>query len=135
MWLLRDAGEHAAGVDAELVVLAVVEEDGSRGTLDRSIGRGSEDFDSIEDLVAETESITADLAADALADIDVEYEVIGKISKVAAGILETAENEDCNHIYIVGKQRSPTGKVIFSDVAQSVLLDFDGPVTVLIEES
>ncbi|WP_222912911.1 universal stress protein [Natrinema sp. SYSU A 869] len=44
-------------------------------------------------------------------------------------IIAAAERLECDHIFIVGRRRSPTGKALFGDVAQRILLNFDGTVT------
>ncbi|ELZ06028.1 universal stress protein [Natrialba asiatica] len=47
-------------------------------------------------------------------------------------LVVVAAEYDCKHVFIAGDKRSPTGKALFGDEAQSVLLHFDGPVTALI---
>lgn len=44
-------------------------------------------------------------------------------------ILRTAERLGCDHLFIVGRRRSPTGKALFGDFAQQILLNFTGTVT------
>lgn len=48
--------------------------------------------------------------------------------------LNAAEAHNCDHIFIAGRRRSPTGKAIFGDWVQRVLLNFDGLVTVSLDE-
>ena len=79
---------------------------------------------------------THTVARDALADTEVDYEVAPKIvdSKTeATAILDAADEHGCDHIFMVGRKRSPTGKALFGDIAQSVMLAFDGQVTVELE--
>ena len=61
---------------------------------------------------------------------DVEYEAVGMLGDKEEQILELAHERDCDHIFISGRKRSPTGKALFGDLAQSVLLKFDGTVTI-----
>lgn len=131
--LVGEAGELAAGVDAELVVLAVTPEEeyeGIRESRDRAGGRPYTVDQAAEDARQRAESV----ARVALGDLDVEHEAVGSVGRVANRILTIADEHDCDHVFVVGRRRSPTGKAIFGDVAQSVILNFDGPVTVLMDE-
>jgi nucleotide-binding universal stress UspA family protein len=49
-------------------------------------------------------------------------------------ITTVAAELDADRIVMSGRKRSPTGKVLFGSVTQSVLLDADRPVTVLMED-
>jgi nucleotide-binding universal stress UspA family protein len=46
-------------------------------------------------------------------------------------VLNEAAERDCSHIFLAGRKRSPAGKALFGDVVQRVILNFDGPVTVI----
>lgn len=134
--LLENAGELAAGVDATLFVLSLIDED--------EVERNIETLDTISEIedisygidAASTEPArnAARDAAKAAFDEGVDYEAIGVVvesDKRANTIIDVAEDCDCDHVFIAGRQRSPTGKAIFGDVAQSVILNFDGYVTVM----
>ncbi|ELY63181.1 UspA domain-containing protein [Natrinema versiforme JCM 10478] len=77
--------------------------------------------------IAETEA--KDIASDAFGG-DISYRAMGLVGTIPDDIIRVAEEENCEHIFISGKERSPAGKAVFGDVAQSVILQFDGPVTV-----
>ncbi|QGN07638.1 universal stress protein [Halorhabdus sp. CBA1104] len=51
----------------------------------------------------------------------------------AETILSTARDNDCEHVFLVGQRRSPTGKALFGDVTQEVILNFDGEITLSME--
>ncbi|WP_254273140.1 universal stress protein [Haloarcula marina] len=71
-----------------------------------------------------------------LADADVEAHVVVSVdsaSSRARNVLDTAAEHDCDHAFIVGTSRSPTGKAVFGDFAQRVILNFDGYTTVVTE--
>jgi nucleotide-binding universal stress UspA family protein len=139
MDLLQEAGELAAGVDATLFVLSLIDED--------EVEKNIETLDTIAEIEEISYSIDAasteparnaarNAAETAFDDISVEYEPLGVVvesDKRATTILDVAEDRDCDHVFIAGRQRSPTGKAIFGDVAQSVILNFDGHVTVTTE--
>ncbi|MFC6907181.1 universal stress protein [Halalkalicoccus tibetensis] len=130
--LLKEAATLAAGIDAELVVLQVLDEKRYDGSLERKVQSGnSNQIDSIDDITEELR-LTADALASDIVD-GVSYQSIGRVGKLPDIIIDTAVNMDCDHIFIVGERRSPTGKVVFGDNAQSVILQFDGPVTTLID--
>lgn len=53
-----------------------------------------------------------------------------EIGDPAKTILEVSDESDADAIVISGRRRSPTGKVLFGSVVQSVLLSSDIPVIV-----
>lgn len=128
--MLRTAGRHAAGIGAELIVLAAVDENDYRSTLQRSSDSRVNEIESVDDLESRTREETTELADRVLRDVDVEYDVVSEVVSLPDGIISFAEENDCTHIYVVSQKRSPTGKAIFGDLAQSILLNFDGPVTI-----
>lgn len=131
--LLSEAGTLAAGTGAELVVLNVIEADEYESEVQRHASQNRE-ARSLEEVTEEARQTADTVAADALRDVDIEYETVGLVGDLPDDILTEAERRECDHVFVVGRRRSPTGKVLFGDVAQSVLLGFDGPVTVLIDE-
>jgi len=136
--LLREAGKLAGGVDAELVLLTTMTRE--------EYGDASESLAAIENVegIDYGESPILDVAGDVaeqigldvLDGIDVQWQAVGAVVEEESGdnpadtILAEAERLDCDHIFMTGRRRSPTGKAVFGDTAQSVLLNFDGPVTV-----
>lgn len=142
--LLGEAAELAAGVDAELVCLSVLTEeeydhdidvltmlDQAEGTTSHGGGRSFEEEGREELARNEGERLVRPV----LEESGVDYEIVGQVvnDDVAAAIVEAATDADCDHVFLVGNRRSPVGKAVFGDVAQTVILDFDGPVTVEIE--
>jgi len=70
------------------------------------------------------------LARDRLEDAGLEVEVEGYGGDAANAILNVAEEEDADQIVLAGRKRTPTGKVLFGSVTQSVILDTERPVLV-----
>lgn len=134
--ITREAGELAGGVGAELVLLHVTseneyEEDRKAMTDIDSIEGGSYD---IGQAVEGARQFAHDLGSQVLRNIDVEFKATGAVGDEFENIMQTAEDYDCDHIFIAGRRRSPSGKAIFGDTAQRVILNFDNPVTVLTKD-
>ena len=131
--LVAEAGRLAAGVGADLRLLHVRTD--TEYEQDRRAIQGVEDLETQSyDLDQATEGarqFAADAGSDALADLDVEYEAVGAVGGRAEQILAVAEEHDCDHVFISGRRRSPSGKALFGDTAQQVILNFPGPVTIV----
>jgi len=134
--LLREAGELAEGVGAELLLLSAMTEEEYENDIEtieaianvENIGFGR------ETMMDAAKSLARTLAEGEFEGLDVDYEVLGEVVDEDGhddAVLRIAEDRDCDHIFVTGRRRSPTGKAIFGDVAQSVILNYDGPVTVL----
>lgn len=131
--LLAEAGEHARGADADLVVLTVMTEAEYEADTETLASIGS-----IEGTSYDSRAVL-DAAADGLRDLAAEVVPEGvEITAVARAadederattVIDTAIDRGCDHVFVLGQRRSPTGKAIFGDVAQRIVLNFDGYVT------
>lgn len=126
--LLRTAKRHVTGTETEIIFCRAVDEKRLQNNLQRQATseREIESVDEMED-IAKTEA--EDVASDAFGD-EIPYRAMGLVGTIPDDLIQVAEEEGCDHIFISGKKRSPAGKAVFGDVAQSVILQFDGPVTV-----
>jgi nucleotide-binding universal stress UspA family protein len=134
--LVREAGTLAAGVDATLVVFSLLtteEYEGDMAVLEtiesaERVDRGDISGDEL------ATKLSQNMASEALDGVDVDIELAGVVQDDdhADLILERAETYDCDHIFLTGKRRTPTGKAVFGDVAQSVVLNFEGYVTLTV---
>jgi len=130
--IVRKAGELAAATGADLVLVHVTDEeeyDRQREQLE-SIPTRETQY-SVGQALEGARKFAEDIGAEVLADLDVEYEVVGRLGDKADKVLSTAEEYDADHVFISGRKRSPTGKAVFGDVTQEVILEFDGAVTVV----
>lgn len=132
-WLVAEAGRLSGGVDAGLIVLyarseSEYEED--RRAVEEVMALESTTYD-VGQASEGAERVASEIADEALADVDVEYETMGVIGDSADRILSVADDHGCDHVFIPGRRRSPTGKAIFGDTAQQVILNFEGPVTIV----
>lgn len=133
--LLAEAGQFADGVGAELVLFSWITPDEYEAdaealeaveSAEHTSYGGADALDGARNFARE---FAADVLGDDRSDVDVTAAVTDEDDR-ADEILEAAEENDCDHVFVVGRRRSPTGKVLFGDVAQRVILNFDGPVTV-----
>lgn len=134
--ITREAGELAAGVDASLILLHVTSEDEyeeNRKAMREVTGIEGGNYD-VSQASEGAREFAQDLGEQVLRNIDVEYEPVGAVGEKYEKIMQTAEDYDCDHIFLTGRKRSPSGKAIFGDTAQRVILNFGNPVTVLTSE-
>ncbi|WP_415378543.1 universal stress protein [Halosimplex sp. TS25] len=136
--LLREAGELAAGVDATLTIVSLMTSEEFRDAREALDVVAQEEHTSYDDSVVidAAKRQARDTAEDVFDDVDVDWQVvgarIGDSESEADRILEVADDNDVDHVFITGQKRSPTGKAVFGDRAQAIILNFDGPVTSLL---
>lgn len=131
-----EAGELAAGVDASLVLLHVTsneeyEEDRQAMRDVAAIEGGNYNVSQASEGARE---FAHDVGEQVLRNVDVDYEAVGAVGDEYEQIIQTAADHDCDHVFIAGRRRSPSGKALFGDTAQQVILNFDDPVTILTKE-
>lgn len=130
--LAREAASLAEGVDAEVVVIhATTSEEYTARRQAMSSMAGSAGEYTTADASEGAARFASDVADDVFAAFDVEYETAGYVGDKGATVLRAAAEHDCDHVFLPGRKRSPTGKALFGDDTQQVLLEFDGPVTVV----
>lgn len=89
---------------------------------------GFSNFD-IEQEQESAKSFAREFAVKTLSDGNSErIEPIGRVGDVANEILAEADNLDPRFLVISGRRRSPTGKAIFGNTAQRILLNAECPV-------
>ncbi|ADE01550.1 universal stress protein [Haloferax volcanii] len=133
--LLREAREHALGADADLVLLVTLTEDEFEETQEvlDTIGdvehTSYTEQDAFKGAMNDAEEVARKVFA---TDDEVSYEIVPRIAaekERAETVIEVADEEGADHVFILGRKRSPTGKALFGDLAQFVILNFDGYVT------
>ncbi|WP_336361226.1 universal stress protein [Haladaptatus sp. ZSTT2] len=134
--LVREAGALAKGSDGRLILLSILpEEEYDERHEARRQGSDFETTYTLEEAEDEALRLARKIGLEELKPLDVPYETIGVVGQLTKRILATAAERDVDHIFLVGTRRSPSGKALFGDVAQSILLNFDnGPVTVLMQD-
>lgn len=129
--LFKSAEKYVSGTETNVIVSKFIDEEEHESELQRKI-KSDPQTDSFEELEEKAERDARQLA-ESLFEEEVEYTAIGTIGTLPDSILQFAEEKNCEQIFVTGRQRSPTGKIIFGDIAQSIILGFDGPVTVTTE--
>lgn len=130
--LLRHAGEHASGCDVELVLLSVMP---TAEFQDRDRARLGIDFrgEAFTVGTAEAEGVhqATALVRELFADLDVSYEVEGRVGRKATLILDQAAAHECTEVFLAGHRNSRWNTSTFDRVMTEVVTGFDGPVTVM----
>lgn len=72
-------------------------------------------------------------AYDLLTDADVDVETRLERGDVTEQIVSVARDIDADSIIMCGRKKTATGKVLFGSITQSVLLNSERPVTVLLD--
>lgn len=134
--LLREAGELAAGVGAELVILHVMDETNyeERAESRREIRSADPDLQQLggyplTEATGDAERLAERIGWDELEDFDLDWLAVGSVGREGETILAVAEDFEADHLFVVGRRRSPSGKAIFGDLTQQLILEFPGPVT------
>lgn len=136
--LLTEAADWVAKDDSELVILWHLDEAEYDAHVDslESVERVEHvDYDHsviIEGAQADATAFAQSVLSETSADPQITVAVDSEKTR-AQHVLETALEHDCDHVFIVGSARSPTGKAIFGDFAQQVILNFNGYTTLVTE--
>jgi nucleotide-binding universal stress UspA family protein len=134
--LLREAREHALGSGADLKLLVTLTEDEFEETQEvlDTIGdiehTSYTEQDAYQGAMNDAEAIAREVFD---TDDEVSYEIIPRIASEkdrAETVIEVADEEGADHVFIIGQKRSPTGKALFGDLAQYVILNFNDYVTI-----
>lgn len=136
--LVREAGELAADAGVPLTVLTVVTQDEYENDA-KILGKIADVEGSTTNPTpdAYAEQVAQTAVSDLLLEFDLDTETVGRSvpedDDRADAILDVAAENDCDYIFLLGRRRSPTGKAIFGDTAQSVVLNFDQYVVTMTE--
>lgn len=132
--LVREAGQLAAAVGAELTLLHVTDEETYEDRREQlaqvtevggvySIGQARDG----------AKNYAEDVGREVLEGVDIDYEAIGRLGDLPEVVLSVTNEIGADHVFITGPKRSPAGKALFGDDTQRVILDSSVPVTVVTE--
>ncbi len=125
----REAETFADRMGTDLHLVHVVE----RAEYQRLVEDAASRRQSIEEAIVDD---LAEAAFDSAADgVEGEYATDATLgSDVAEEILETARELGAEYVVVGGRRRSPVGKALVGSVSQSVILDSDRPVVVVMDD-
>ncbi|WP_336021648.1 universal stress protein [Halobellus salinisoli] len=129
--LIQAAKLHVVGTNLGVVVCRIVNRDKYQSDVRRK-AESNERFDSIEAVKAEATAEAKAVASEFFSEIN--HTAVGRVGTVPEDVLDIAAETNSTHVFTVGKKRSPAGKMLFGDDAQKLVLDFDGPVTIVTED-
>lgn len=136
--VIKEAGSLASKLDVPLKVLTVITQEEFEN--DINVLSNIDKMDPISGSYSReeyAESVAQQAADDLLSDLDLVTETIGvgvdDETDEANAIIETAEQHDADYVFIAGRKRRPTGKAVFGDTTQRVILNYDGSVVVKTE--
>lgn len=72
--------------------------------------------------------------ASRLDEVEINYNIRGVVGYPNREVVTLANDLDVDMLFIRGQQRAPTGKAVFGDYAQQVLLNANCPVTYVPQE-
>ncbi|GAA0237622.1 universal stress protein [Haladaptatus pallidirubidus] len=134
--LLEEASRFARNTDAKLILFSWITPEQFEEQLDALATAEETERTSYGEFTAQEAAVQfgEKFAKETLSKMvdDVEYEVVGDVvesDELGSMILDLAEKRGCDHAFIGGQKRSPTGKALFGDITQRVILNFDGLVT------
>lgn len=138
--LVEEAGRFAANTDAKLILFSWITPEQFEEQLDTLESVEEMEGTSYSEFTAQEAALRfgrtfAEETLETMAD-DVRYDVVGDVvesDELASRVLDVANTHGCDHAFIAGRKRSPTGKALFGDVTQRVILNFDGLVTTAME--
>ncbi|MGB9951059.1 universal stress protein (plasmid) [Haloarcula marismortui] len=72
--------------------------------------------------------------AEKLSELGIDYEIRGVVGNPDTEVVRIADELDIDQLFIGGAGRTPTGKAVFGDHAQQILLNANCPVTYIQRE-
>ncbi|WP_135663746.1 universal stress protein [Halorhabdus rudnickae] len=134
--LLDEAATVSSCSEAPLVVLRLILPEDLESVEDveltSDIDRQSHEDPVDRQFEEETEAFVRETLDDAGVDSEIAVRAEPEGDRAGA-ILDVAEEYDCDHVFLVGQRRSPTGKALFGDLTQEIILNFDGTITLSME--
>ncbi|RXK47929.1 universal stress protein [Halorientalis pallida] len=123
--VIDHAAEMAAGLDADVVLYHVYEDEEFQSLLE---ARNIESADPDE---LARQNATVEAAAATLRESGVDFSVGASTGDPSDELLGYIASSDIDHVFVGSRRRSRTGKAIFGSVSQQILFETDVPCTLV----
>ena len=119
----------ATALDETLCVLHVMTEEEFE-----SRRENSDDYDA-EDATADAANIARTVVEKTVSDpTERNVRWRGRVGTVTTHVLDEAAERDASYLVVGGRKQSPTGKAVFGNTTQAILLDADRPVVTVLRD-
>lgn len=123
------AYDLATAYDDTLVIMHVIPEEDYEAHRDSLEDTSGMNTFSVSQEEKSAERFVRRYVDEAVEDVAVErIEPLGRVGDAASEILAEADSRNPRYLVVGGRRRSPTGKALFGDTAQRILLNADCPV-------
>lgn len=130
--LFREAAAYSDGHDAPLDVFRVVSAEDAESVESTEVTSDIDRQDFVDPADHHFEAETTEFLASALDGSPDRHEIVLEIAERgdrAEAVFDVADDRGVDHVFLAGKRRSPTGKALFGDLTQEIILNFDGTIT------
>ncbi|MGZ0747303.1 universal stress protein [Haloparvum sp. AD34] len=101
----------------------------SESEYDELLDQHSLEEENLDDVVANQETVQT--LADRLEEAGIGYEIRGAVGEPGEALVSMAGELNVDRVIVGGRHRSPTDKILFGSVAQTLLLEAPCPVTLI----
>lgn len=79
-------------------------------------------------------TVAQNIAEEMVIDLNISVETVGLVGRPAIQIIDYANKQNARYIVVGPRKRSPAGKAVFGSTSQSILLNADCPVLMIIDK-
>jgi nucleotide-binding universal stress UspA family protein len=123
--VLTHATEIAQSLSAHVVLYHAYDSETFESLLE------SRNLESADPTEMASQNATVEAAAATLRDAGVEFSIEGATGDPGDELTKYVETHDVDHVFVGGRDRSPTEKLLLGSVSQQVIIDVDVPCTIV----
>lgn len=130
--LFREAAAYSEGHDAPLDVLRLLSPEDVESVESVEVTSDIDREGFVDPVDHRFEEETETFIEESIDGDPGRYDVLLEIAEHgdrAQAVFDVAEDRDIDHVFLAGERRSPTGKALFGDLTQEIILNFDGTIT------